>query len=158
MPAYFGQHDKFYFNGNYYDLSAKHVDRLAPADAVKANQSIKEKYPDAKLNKDKVTSIVLQDAKDKPYTAIRAKSYQHISFGETLYNNANQTPTRSYFVQGGRADASTTLPKAGKFTYNGLWAGYLTQKMDKGYSKDEETIKKKRPSRLSVNQRLHPRR
>ncbi|MPX35023.1 lactoferrin-binding protein, partial [Moraxella catarrhalis] len=77
------------------------------------------------------------------YTAIRAKSYQHISFGETLYNNANQTPTRSYFVQGGRADASTTLPKAGKFTYNGLWAGYLTQKMDKGYSKDEETIKKK---------------
>lgn len=143
VPAYFGQHDKFYFNGNYYDLSAKHVDRLAPADAVKANQSIKEKYPDAKLNKDKVTSIVLQDAKDKPYTAIRAKSYQHISFGETLYNNANQTPTRSYFVQGGRADASTTLPKAGKFTYNGLWAGYLTQKMDKGYSKDEETIKKK---------------
>lgn len=143
VPAYFGQHDKFYFNGNYYDLSAKHVDRLAPADAVKANQSIKEKYPDAKLNKDKVTSIVLQDAKDKPYTAIRAKSYQHISFGETLYNNANQTPTRSYFVQGGQADTSTTLPKAGKFTYNGLWAGYLTQKMDKGYSKDEETIKKK---------------
>lgn len=144
VPAYFGQHDKFYFNGNYYDLSAKHVDRLAPADAVKANQSIKEKYPNAKLNKDnKVTAIVLQDAKDKPYTAIRAKSYQHISFGETLYNNANQTPTRSYFVQGGRADASTTLPTAGKFTYNGLWAGYLTQKMDKGYSKDEETIKKK---------------
>lgn len=144
VPAYFGQHDKFYFNGNYYDLSAKHVDRLAPADAVKANQSIKEKYPDAKLNKDNnVTTIVLQDAKDKPYTAIRAKSYQHISFGETLYNNANQTPTRSYFVQGGRADASTTLPTAGKFTYNGLWAGYLTQKMDKGYSKDEETIKKK---------------
>lgn len=143
VPAYFGQHDKFYFNGNYYDLSAKHVDRLAPADAVKANQSIKEKYPDAKLNKDKVTSIVLQDAKDKPYTAIRAKSYQHISFGETLYNDANQTPTRSYFVQGGQADTSTTLPKAGKFTYNGLWAGYLTQKMDKGYSKDEETIKKK---------------
>lgn len=143
VPAYFGQHDKFYFNGNYYDLSAKHVDRLAPADAVKANQSIKEKYPDAKLNKDKVTSIVLQDAKDKPYTAIRAKSYQHISFGETLYNNANQTPTRSYFVQGGRADASTTLPKAGQFTYNGLWAGYLTQKMDKGYSDNVETIKKK---------------
>ncbi|MGK8253449.1 transferrin-binding protein-like solute binding protein [Moraxella lacunata] len=143
VPAYFGQHDKFYFNGNYYDLSAKHVDRLAPADAVKANQSIKEKYPDAKLNKDKVTSIVLQDAKDKPYTAIRAKSYQHISFGETLYNNANQTPTRSYFVQGGRADASTTLPTAGKFTYNGLWAGYLTQKMDKGYSNKEETIKAK---------------
>jgi lactoferrin binding protein B lbpB len=143
VPAYFGQHDKFYFNGNYYDLSAKHVDRLAPADAVKANQSIKEKYPDAKLNKDKVTSIVLQDAKDKPYTAIRAKSYQHISFGETLYNNTNQTPTRSYFVQGGRADASTTLPKAGKFTYNGLWAGYLTQKMDKGYSNKEETIKEK---------------
>lgn len=143
VPAYFGQHDKFYFNGNYYDLSAKHVDRLAPADAVKANQSIKEKYPDAKLNKDKVTSIVLQDAKDKPYTAIRAKSYQHISFGETLYNDANQTPTRSYFVQGGRADASTTLPKAGQFTYNGLWAGYLIQKKDKGYSKDEETIKAK---------------
>lgn len=144
VPAYFGQHDKFYFNGNYYDLSASHVDRLAPANAVKANQSIKEKYPDAKLNKDNnVTTIVLQDAKDKPYTAIRAKSYQHISFGETLYNNANQTPTRSYFVQGGRADASTTLPNAGKFTYNGLWAGYLTQKMDKGYSKDEETIKKK---------------
>ncbi|OAV33243.1 Outer membrane receptor for lactoferrin or transferrin, lipoprotein B [Moraxella catarrhalis] len=144
VPAYFGQHDKFYFNGNYYDLSANHVDKLAPANAVKANQSIKEKYPDAKLNKNNnVTSIVLQDAEDKPYTAIRAKSYQHISFGETLYNNANQTPTRSYFVQGGRADASTTLPKAGKFTYNGLWAGYLTQKMDKGYSKDEETIKKK---------------
>lgn len=143
VPAYFGQHDKFYFNGNYYDLSANHVDKLAPADAVKANQSIKEKYPDATLNKGEVTAIVLQDAKDKPYTAIRAKSYQHISFGETLYNNANQTPTRSYFVQGGRADASTTLPKAGKFTYNGLWAGYLTQKMDKGYSKDEETIKKK---------------
>lgn len=143
VPAYFGQHDKFYFNGNYYDLSASHVNQLAPADAVKANQSIKEKYPDAKLNKDKVTSIVLQDAKDKPYTAIRAKSYQHISFGETLYNNANQTPTRSYFVQGGRADASTTLPKAGKFTYNGLWAGYLTQKMDKGYSNNTETIKAK---------------
>lgn len=144
VPAYFGQHDKFYFNGNYYDLSANHVDRLAPANAVKANQSIKEKYPDAKLNKNNnVTSIVLQDAKDKPYTAIRAKSYQHISFGETLYNNANQTPTRSYFVQGGRADASTTLPTAGKFTYNGLWAGYLTQKMDKGYSNKEETIKKK---------------
>lgn len=144
VPAYFGQHDKFYFNGNYYDLSAKHVDRLAPADAVKANQSIKEKYPNAKLNKDnKVTAIVLQDAKDKPYTAIRAKSYQHISFGETLYNDANQTPTRSYFVQGGRADASTTLPKAGKFTYNGLWAGYLTQKMDKGYSDNTETIKTK---------------
>lgn len=144
VPAYFGQHDKFYFNGNYYDLSASHVNQLAPADAVKANQSIKEKYPDAKLNKDnKVTSIVLQDAKDKPYTAIRAKSYQHISFGETLYNNANQTPTRSYFVQGGRADASTTLPKAGQFTYNGLWAGYLTQKMDKGYSDNVETIKKK---------------
>ncbi|OAV24760.1 transferrin-binding protein-like solute binding protein [Moraxella catarrhalis] len=144
VPAYFGQHDKFYFNGNYYDLSASHVNQLAPADAVKANQSIKEKYPNAKLNKDnKVTAIVLQDAKDKPYTAIRAKSYQHISFGETLYNNANQTPTRSYFVQGGRADTSTTLPTAGKFTYNGLWAGYLTQKMDKGYSKDEETIKKK---------------
>lgn len=143
VPAYFGQHDKFYFNGNYYDLSANSVDKLAPADAVKANQSIKEKYPDAKLNKDNVTSIVLQDAKDKPYTAIRAKSYQHISFGETLYNNANQTPTRSYFVQGGRADASTTLPTAGKFTYNGLWAGYLTQKMDKGYSNKEETIKEK---------------
>lgn len=143
VPAYFGQHDKFYFNGNYYDLSANSVDKLAPADAVKANQSIKEKYPDAKLNKDKVTSIVLQDAKDKPYTAIRAKSYQHISFGETLYNDANQTPTRSYFVQGGRADTSTTLPKAGKFTYNGLWAGYLTQKMDKGYSDNVETIKKK---------------
>ena len=145
VPAYFGQHDKFYFNGNYYDLSASHVDKLAPADAVKANQSIKEKYPDAKLNKDnKVTTIVLQEAKDdKPYTAIRAKSYQHISFGETLYNDANQTPTRSYFVQGGQADASTTLPKAGQFTYNGLWAGYLTQKTDKGYSNDEETIKKK---------------
>ncbi|OAV26408.1 Outer membrane receptor for lactoferrin or transferrin, lipoprotein B [Moraxella catarrhalis] len=144
VPAYFGQHDKFYFNGNYYDLSASHVNQLAPADAVKANQSIKEKYPNAKLNKDnKVTAIVLQDAKDKPYTAIRAKSYQHISFGETLYNDANQTPTRSYFVQGGRADASTTLPKAGKFTYNGLWAGYLTQKMDKGYSDNVETIKKK---------------
>lgn len=144
VPAYFGQHDKFYFNGNYYDLSANSVDKLAPADAVKANQSIKEKYPDAKLNKNNnVTSIVLQDAKDKPYTAIRAKSYQHISFGETLYNNANQTPTRSYFVQGGRADASTTLPTAGKFTYNGLWAGYLTQKMDKGYSNKEETIKEK---------------
>lgn len=144
VPAYFGQHDKFYFNGNYYDLSASHVNQLAPADAVKANQSIKEKYPDAKLNKDnKVTAIVLQDAKDKPYTAIRAKSYQHISFGETLYNNANQTPTRSYFVQGGRADASTTLPTAGKFTYNGLWAGYLTQKMDKGYSNNTETIKAK---------------
>lgn len=145
VPAYFGQHDKFYFNGNYYDLSASSVDKLAPADAVKANQSIKEKYPDAKLNKDNnVTSIVLQEAKDdKPYTAIRAKSYQHISFGETLYNNANQTPTRSYFVQGGRADTSTTLPKAGQFTYNGLWAGYLTQKMDKGYSNNEETIKKK---------------
>lgn len=144
VPAYFGQHDKFYFNGNYYDLSASHVNQLAPADAVKANQSIKEKYPNAKLNKDnKVTAIVLQDAKDKPYTAIRAKSYQHISFGETLYNNANQTPTRSYFVQGGRADASTTLPTAGKFTYNGLWAGYLTQKMDKGYSNNTETIKAK---------------
>ena len=51
VPAYFGQHDKFYFNGNYYDLSANSVDKLAPADAVKANQSIKEKYPDAKLNK-----------------------------------------------------------------------------------------------------------
>ncbi|OBX50837.1 transferrin-binding protein-like solute binding protein [Moraxella nonliquefaciens] len=144
VPAYFGQHDKFYFNGNYYDLSASHVNQLAPADAVKANQSIKEKHPNAKLNKDnKVTAIVLQDAKDKPYTAIRAKSYQHISFGETLYNNANQTPTRSYFVQGGRADASTTLPTAGKFTYNGLWAGYLTQKKDKGYSDKEETIKAK---------------
>lgn len=144
VPAYFGQHDKFYFNGNYYDLSASRVDKLAPTDAVKANQSIKEKYPDAKLNKGEVTTIVLQEAKgDKPYTAIRAKSYQHISFGETLYNDANQTPTRSYFVQGGRADASTTLPTAGKFTYNGLWAGYLTQKMDKGYSKDEETIKTK---------------
>lgn len=145
VPAYFGQHDKFYFNGNYYDLSASHVDKLAPADAVKANQSIKEKYPDAKLNKDnQVTTIVLQEAKGgKPYTAIRAKSYQHISFGETLYNDANQTPTRSYFVQGGRADTSTTLPKAGQFTYNGLWAGYLTQKMDKGYSNKEETIKAK---------------
>lgn len=145
VPAYFGQHDKFYFNGNYYDLSASHVDKLAPADAVKANQSIKEKYPDAKLNKDnQVTTIVLQEAKGgKPYTAIRAKSYQHISFGETLYNDANQTPTRSYFVQGGRADTSTTLPKAGQFTYNGLWAGYLTQKKDKGYSDKEETIKAK---------------
>lgn len=144
VPAYFGQHDKFYFNGNYYDLSANHVDKLAPADAVKANQSIKEKYPDAKLNKGEVTTIVLQEAKDnKPYTAIRAKSYQHISFGETLYNDANQTPTRSYFVQGGRADASTTLPTAGQFTYNGLWAGYLIQKKDKGYSDKEETIKAK---------------
>lgn len=144
VPAYFGQHDKFYFNGNYYDLSASSVDKLAPADAVKANQSIKEKYPNAKLNKDKVTTIVLQEASgDKPYTAIRAKSYQYISFGETLYNDANQTPTRSYFVQGGRADTSTTLPKAGQFTYNGLWAGYLTQKKDKGYSDKEETIKKK---------------
>lgn len=145
VPAYFGQHDKFYFNGNYYDLSASSVNKLAPADAVKANQSIQEKYPDAKLNKDnQVTTIVLQEASgDKPYTAIRAKSYQHISFGETLYNDANQTPTRSYFVQGGQADTSTTLPKAGKFTYNGLWAGYLTQKMDKGYSKDEKTIKEK---------------
>lgn len=145
VPAYFGQHDKFYFNGNYYDLSASHVNQLAPADAVKANQSIKEKYPDAKLNKDnQVTTIVLQEAKgDKPYTAIRTKSYQHISFGETLYNDANQTPTRSYFVQGGRADASTTLPKAGQFTYNGLWAGYLIQKKDKGYSDKEETIKAK---------------
>ena len=142
VPAYFGQHDKFYFNGNYYDLSASRVNQLAPADAVKANQSIKEKYPNAKLNKDnQVTTIVLQE--DKPYTAIRAKSYQHISFGETLYNDANQTPTRSYFVQGGRADASTTLPTAGKFTYNGLWAGYLTQKMDKGYSNNTETIKAK---------------
>lgn len=144
VPAYFGQHDKFYFNGNYYDLSANHVDKFAPTDAVKANQSIKEKYPNATLNKDKVTTIVLQEAKgDKPYTAIHAKSYQHISFGETLYNDANQTPTRSYFVQGGRADASTTLPKAGQFTYNGLWAGYLIQKKDKGYSKDEEIIKAK---------------
>ena len=145
VPAYFGQHDKFYFNGNYYDLSASHVDKLAPADAVKANQSIKEKYPDAKLNKDnQVTTIVLQEAKGgKPYTAIRAKSYQHISFGETLYNDANQTPTRSYFVQGGRTDASTTLPKAGQFTYNGLWAGYLIQKKDKGYSNKEEIIKEK---------------
>lgn len=144
VPAYFGQHDKFYFNGNYYDLSASHVNQLAPADAVKANQSIKEKYPDAKLNKGEVTTIVLQEAKDnKPYTAIRAKSYQHISFGETLYNDANQTPTRSYFVQGGQADASTTLPKAGQFTYNGLWAGYLIQKKDKGYSDKEETIKAK---------------
>lgn len=141
VPAYFGQHDKFYFNGNYYDLSASHVNQLAPADAVKANQSIKEKYPDAKLNKGEVTTIVLQE--DKPYTAIRAKSYQHISFGETLYNDANQTPTRSYFVQGGRADASTTLPKAGQFTYNGLWAGYLIQKKDKGYSDNAEIIKKK---------------
>ncbi|RKM18976.1 transferrin-binding protein-like solute binding protein [Moraxella catarrhalis] len=145
VPAYFGQHDKFYFNGNYYDLSASRVDKLAPADAVKANQSIKEKYPNATLNKDnQVTAIVLQEAKDnKPYTAIRAKSYQHISFGETLYNDANQTPTRSYFVQGGRADTSTTLPQAGKFTYNGLWAGYLTQKKDKGYSDNAETIKEK---------------
>ncbi|WP_411350475.1 transferrin-binding protein-like solute binding protein [Moraxella lincolnii] len=145
VPAYFGQHDKFYFNGNYYDLSASHVDKLAPADAVKANQSIKEKYPDAKLNKDnQVTTIVLQEASgDKPYTAIRAKSYQHISFGETLYNDTNQTPTRSYFVQGGRADTSTTLPTAGQFTYNGLWAGYLTQKKDKGYSNNAETIKAK---------------
>lgn len=143
VPAYFGQHDKFYFNGNYYDLSASNVNQLAPADAVKANQSIQEKYPDAKLNKGEVTTIVLQEAKDKPYTAIRAKSYQHISFGETLYNDANQTPTRSYFVQGGRADASTTLPTAGQFTYNGLWAGYLIQKKDKGYSNNEEIIKKK---------------
>lgn len=145
VPAYFGQHDKFYFNGNYYDLSASSVNKLAPADAVKANQSIKEKYPDAKLNKDnQVTTIVLQEAKGgKPYTAIRAKSYQHISFGETLYNDANQTPTRSYFVQGGRTDASTTLPKAGQFTYNGLWAGYLIQKKDKGYSNKEEIIKEK---------------
>lgn len=145
VPAYFGQHDKFYFNGNYYDLSASSVDKLAPADAVKANQSIKEKYPNATLNKDnQVTAIVLREAKDnKPYTAIRAKSYQHISFGETLYNDANQTPTRSYFVQGGRADTSTTLPKAGKFTYNGLWAGYLIQKKDKGYSNKEEIIKEK---------------
>lgn len=144
VPAYFGQHDKFYFNGNYYDLSASSVDKLAPADAVKANQSIKEKYPNAKLNKDKVTTIVLQEASgDKPYTAIHAKSYDHISFGEVLYNDNKGNPTRSYFVQGGRADASTTLPSAGKFTYNGLWAGYLTQKKDKGYSKDEETIKKK---------------
>lgn len=145
VPAYFGQHDKFYFNGNYYDLSASSVDKLAPADAVKANQSIKEKYPNATLNKDnQVTAIVLQEAKDnKPYTAIRAKSYQHISFGETLYNDANQTPTRSYFVQGGRADTSTALPKAGKFTYNGLWAGYLIQKKDKGYSNKEEIIKEK---------------
>lgn len=145
VPAYFGQHDKFYFNGNYYDLSASSVNKLAPADAVKANQSIKEKYPDAKLNKDnQVTTIVLQEAKGgKPYTAIRAKSYQHISFGETLYNDANQTPTRSYFVQGGRADTSTTLPTAGQFTYNGLWAGYLTQKKDKGYSDKEEIIKAK---------------
>lgn len=143
VPAYFGQHDKFYFNGNYYDLSASSVNQLAPTDAVKANQSIKEKYPDAKLNKGEVTTIVLQEAKDKPYTAIRAKSYQHISFGETLYNDANQTPTRSYFVQGGQADTSTTLPKAGQFTYNGLWAGYLTQKKDKGYSNDEEIIKEK---------------
>lgn len=144
VPAYFGQHDKFYFNGNYYDLSASSVDKLAPADAVKANQSIKEKYPNAKLNKDKVTTIVLQEASgDKPYTAIHAKSYDHISFGEVLYNDNKGNPTRSYFVQGGRADASTTLPSAGKFTYNGLWAGYLTQKKDKGYSKDEDTIKKK---------------
>ena len=144
VPAYFGQHDKFYFNGNYYDLSASSVNKLAPADAVKANQSIKEKYPDAKLNKDKVTTIVLQEASgDKPYTAIHAKSYDHISFGEVLYNDNKGNPTRSYFVQGGRADASTTLPSAGKFTYNGLWAGYLIQKNDKGYSKDEETIKKK---------------
>lgn len=144
VPAYFGQHDKFYFNGNYYDLSASSVDKLAPADAVKTNQSIKEKYPNAKLNKDKVTTIVLQEASgDKPYTAIHAKSYDHISFGEVLYNDNKGNPTRSYFVQGGRADASTTLPSAGKFTYNGLWAGYLTQKKDKGYSKDEETIKKK---------------
>lgn len=144
VPAYFGQHDKFYFNGNYYDLSASSVNKLAPADAVKANQSIKEKYPNAKLNKDKVTTIVLQEAKDnKPYTAIHAKSYDHISFGEVLYNDNKGNPTRSYFVQGGRADASTTLPSAGKFTYNGLWAGYLIQKNDKGYSKDEETIKKK---------------
>ena len=87
----------------------------------KPTNPLKKKYPNATLNKDKVTTIVLQEAKgDKPYTAIRAKSYQHISFGETLYNDANQTPTRSYFVQGGGADASTTLPKAGQFTYNGL--------------------------------------
>ena len=144
VPAYFGQHDKFYFNGNYYDLSASSVNKLAPADAVKANQSIKEKYPDAKLNKDKVTTIVLQEASgDKPYTAIHAKSYDHISFGEVLYNDNKGNPTRSYFVQGGRADTSTTLPQAGKFTYNGLWAGYLTQKKDKGYSDNAETIKKK---------------
>lgn len=158
VPAYFGQHDKFYFNGNYYDLSASHVNKLAPADAVKANQSIKEKYPDAKLNKDnKVTTIVLQEAKgDKPYTAIRAKSYQHISFGETLYNDANQTPTRSYFVQGGQADTSTTLPKAGQFTYNGLWAGYLTQKTDKGYSDKEETIKAKGHQGYLLTQNFTP--
>ncbi|RKL78546.1 transferrin-binding protein-like solute binding protein [Moraxella catarrhalis] len=144
VPAYFGQHDKFYFNGNYYDLSANHVDKLAPTDAVKANQSIKEKYPNATLNKDKVTTIVLQEASgDKPYTAIHAKSYDHISFGEVLYNDNKGNPTRSYFVQGGRADASTTLPSAGKFTYNGLWAGYLTQKKDKGYSNNAETIKEK---------------
>lgn len=144
VPAYFGQHDKFYFNGNYYDLSASRVDKLAPADAVKANQSIKEKYPNATLNKDKVTTIVLQEASgDKPYTAIHAKSYDHISFGEVLYNDNKGNPTRSYFVQGGRADASTTLPSAGKFTYNGLWAGYLTQKKDKGYSNKEEIIKEK---------------
>ncbi|MPW81265.1 transferrin-binding protein-like solute binding protein [Moraxella catarrhalis] len=144
VPAYFGQHDKFYFNGNYYDLSASSVDKLAPADAVKANQSIKEKYPNATLNKDKVTTIVLQEASgDKPYTAIHAKSYDHISFGEVLYNDNKGNPTRSYFVQGGRADASTTLPSAGKFTYNGLWAGYLTQKKDKGYSNNAETIKEK---------------
>ena len=144
VPAYFGQHDKFYFNGNYYDLSASRVDKLAPADAVKANQSIKEKYPNATLNKDKVTTIVLQEASgDKPYTAIHAKSYDHISFGEVLYNDNKGNPTRSYFVQGGRADASTTLPSAGKFTYNGFWAGYLTQKKDKGYSNKEEIIKEK---------------
>lgn len=144
VPAYFGQHDKFYFNGNYYDLSASRVDKLAPADAVKANQSVKEKYPNATLNKDKVTTIVLQEASgDKPYTAIHAKSYDHISFGEVLYNDNKGNPTRSYFVQGGRADASTTLPSAGKFTYNGLWAGYLTQKKDKGYSNKEEIIKEK---------------
>lgn len=102
------------------------------------------KYPDAKVSTDnKVTKIVLQQAKDKPYTAIHAKSYDHISFGEVLYNDNKGNPTRSYFVQGGQADVSTQLPSAGKFTYNGLWAGYLTQKKDKGYSKDEDTIKQK---------------
>ena len=143
-PAYFGQHDKFYFNGNYYDLSAKEANKLGVSQDTSTNKSILAKYPDAKVSTDnKVTKIVLQQAKDKPYTAIHAKSYDHISFGEVLYNDNKGNPTRSYFVQGGRADASTTLPSAGKFTYNGLWAGYLIQKNDKGYSKDEETIKKK---------------
>ena len=143
-PAYFGQHDKFYFNGNYYDLSAKEANKLGVSQDTSTNKSILAKYPDAKVSTDnKVTKIVLQQAKDKPYTAIHAKSYDHISFGEVLYNDNKGNPTRSYFVQGGQADVSTQLPSAGKFTYNGLWAGYLTQKKDKGYSKDEDTIKQK---------------